>query len=303
MKFFYEKQEYEDRFGDKQERTVIHVGRIVCCSIIFLLAIVLFFRSFSIVSAGHTGVVSTFGQVSDDVLQEGFHFKLPWQSVTKVDNRIVKLEVMTEAFSSDLQTVSVNVAVNYRVDKSMSYSIVKNVGNSFEDVLITPTVNEVMKSILAQYTAEQSITNRSAVSAALLDGLNERLTNNGIYISDINIIDFDFSDVYISAIEAKQVAEQELLRAQIEQSQLTMEQEAIAKRRIIDAEAAAEVARIEAEAAEYAGQKEAAANRAIAEYLSDALIEYYKIRQWDGKLPTVTGGNSVTWIDGFDGER
>lgn len=297
MSYFFTTKQTEDRWGDT--RTVVrpNIGRIAIAVIAVVFVLFLSLSSFTIIKAGHTGVVSTFGRVSENVLQEGFNFKLPWQHVTKMDNRIVKLTVETEAFSSDLQTVNVNLAVNYRVDTSKSYYIVKNVGTRYEDVLITPAVNEVMKSILAGYTAEQSITNRNAVSTALLEELNEKLEPSGIYISDINIIDFDFSDVYISAIEAKQVAEQEKLRAQIEQGQLTMEQEAQANRRIIDANAAAEVAKIEAEAAEYAGQREAAANQAISESLTSALIEYYKIQQWNGELPAVTGANALVGID------
>ena len=146
---------------------------------------------------------------------------------------------------------------------------------------------------MASYTAEQSITNRNIISTALLDELNDKLSDSGIYVSDINIIDFDFSDVYVAAIESKQVAEQEKLRAKIEQEQLTMEKESESARRIIDAEAAAEVAKIEAEAAAYAGEKEAAANEKIAESLTRPLIEYYKIQQWDGKLPSVTGADTI----------
>lgn len=297
MGFFYTKEEivHKTAFGGECTEIELHIRwpRIVVCGIGALLAAGIALSSFSVVSAGHTGVVSTFGQVSEDVLQEGFHFKAPWQKVTKMDNRIVKLEVSTEAFSSDLQTVNVNLAVNYRVDTSMSYSIVKNVGTQYEDVMITPAVNEVMKSIMAQYTAEQSITNRNIISSALLEELNSKLAASGIHVSDINIIDFDFSDVYVAAIESKQVAEQEKLRAEIEQRQLTMEKEAEADRKVIDAEAAAEVAKIEAEAAAYAGEKEAAANDKIAASLTSPLIEYYKVRQWDGKLPTVSGSESM----------
>lgn len=288
--FLFTSKVYTDRYGEKYTEVKPHIPRIVACSIAALVLLVLLLRSFSIVGVGHTGVVSTFGRVSEDVLQEGFHFKLPWQKVTKMDNRIVKLDVSTEAFSSDLQTVSVNLAVNYRVDTSMSYSIVKNVGTKYEDILITPAVNEVMKSIMAQYTAEQSITNRNAISSALLSELNEKLFNSGICVSDINIIDFDFSDVYIAAIEAKQVAEQERLRAQIEQDQRTMEESAAAERKIIQAEAAAEVSKIEAEAAAYAGEREAAANEKISSSLTQLLIDYYRVQQWDGRLPTVSGG-------------
>lgn len=300
MKFFVEKIEktytrYGEEYTEVERR--LRLDRIIICGVAAIVALGLIFTSFTVVGAGHTGVVSTFGQVSEDVLQEGFHFKAPWQKVTKMDNRIVKLEVSTEAFSSDLQTVNVNLAVNYRVDTAKSFSIVKNVGTNYEDVLITPAVNEVMKSIMASYTAEQSITNRNIISTALLDELNDKLSDSGIYVSDINIIDFDFSDVYVAAIESKQVAEQEKLRAKIEQEQLTMEKESESARRIIDAEAAAEVAKIEAEAAAYAGEKEAAANEKIAESLTRPLIEYYKIQQWDGKLPSVTGADTIITMD------
>ena len=261
-----------------------------------VLLLVLIFSCVEIIPAGHTGVVSVFGQVSSNVLQEGFHFKLPWQSVTKMDNRVVKLEVSTEAFSSDLQTVNTTLAVNYRLNTDMSYSVYKNVGTKYEDTLITPAVNEVLKAIIAKYTAEQSITNRSVISAALIQGLNNKLTNEGLTVTDVNIIDFDFSETYISAIEAKQVAEQTYQKAKTEQNQLTMEKEAEAERKIIDANAALEVAKIGAEAVEYAGQKEAAANQAVASTLTSQLIEYYKIQQWNGELPTVSGGNSIITI-------
>lgn len=275
-------------------KTIITIAAVV----FFLLICGL--SSCTIITAGHTGVVSTFGQVSSDVLQEGLHVKAPWQKVTSMDNRMVKLEVNTEAFSADLQTVSVNLAVNYRVDKSMSYHIVKNVGKEFEGILITPTVNEVLKSVIAGYTAEQSITNRNTISLSIIDGLNEKLNANGIHVEDINIIDFDFSDTYIDAIEAKQVAEQQKLKAQIEQDQLTMEKSKQAERDIIAANAALEVSKIEAEAVEYAGQKEAAANKAISQSITPELINYYKIQKWNGALPRITGAESMILIE--DGE-
>lgn len=261
--------------------------------LIIVLVIIIASNCTCVINGGHTGVVSTFGKISENVLQEGFHFKAPWQKVTIMDNRIVKLEVATQAFSKDLQTVDVNVAVNYRVDTNMSYSIIKNVGRNFEDVLVTPSVNEVLKSIVAQYTAEQSITNRSRISADLLEGLNTRLNASGIYVKEINIIDFDFSETYIAAVEAKQVAEQEKLKAQIEQDQKTMETQAAADRAIIDAQAALEVTKIESEAAEYAGQREASKNEAIAASLTPELIDYYRIQQWNGKLPNITGADTI----------
>ncbi len=274
-------------------KKTVRVVPVVLTALVIVLILSLGISCTTVIEAGHTGVVSTFGKVSEDVLQEGFHFKAPWQKVTMMDNRIVKLEVMTEAFSSDLQTVSVNLAVNYRVDTSMSYSIVKNIGTGYESVLITPAVNEVMKSIMASYTAEASIASRNAVSTALVEQLNDKLSGSGIHITDINIIDFDFSEAYIAAIEAKQVEAQKKLQAEIEQERLTMEREAEAKRQVIAAESAAEVAKIEADASKYAAEREAEANQKISESLTDMFIEYTKAQNWNGELPTVMGSDTI----------
>lgn len=244
--------------------------------LVIVLAAGILFSSYVVIEPGHTGVVVTLGKVDDHVLQEGFHFKVPFiQEIVKIDNRIVKLEVETEAFSKDLQTVQTKLAINYRVDTNKSYSIYKNVGADYENVLIVPAVNEVLKAISSAYTAEESVTNRTLISNGLVEGLNSKLNNSGLYVTDVNIIDFDFSDAFIQAIEEKQVAQQKLLTAETEK------QTAIAK-----AEADAETIKIKAEA-------EAEANRVLSESITSNVIEYNKIEKWDGKLPQVTGGSGT----------
>ena len=100
--------------------------------VIIFLIVVVAASGLTIVQPGHTGVVVTLGRVDDNVLQEGLHFKIPFiQNVVMIDNRITKLEVDTEAFSSDLQTVQTTLAINYRVDTSKSYSIYKNIGSGY----------------------------------------------------------------------------------------------------------------------------------------------------------------------------
>ncbi len=239
-------------------------------------------NAFTIVDAGHTGVVVTLGKVNEGVLQEGMHLKVPFvQKVVKIDNRIVKLEVDTEAFSKDLQTVQTTLAINYRVDTSKSYSIYKNIGANYEEVLVAPAVNEVLKAITAQYTAEESVTNRSLISDGLIKGLNEKLNNIGLYITDVNIINFDFSEAFITAIEEKQVAQQQLLKAETEKQTA-----------ITNAEAEAETTRIKAEA-------EADANNKVRASLDDNVIRSKFYEKWDGKLPEAMGSDSIiTSIDG-----
>lgn len=252
------------------------IKRAIVVVVIAIVAIVLLVNCFTIVSPGHTGVVVTMGSVQEGVLSEGIHFKAPFvQSVEDIDNRIQKLEVNTEAFSKDLQSVSTVLAINYRVDSAKSYSIFKNIGADYENVLVVPAVNEVLKAIVSEYTAEQSVTNRILISEGLVTGLNEKLNEIGLYITDVNIVDFDFSDAFINAIEEKQVAQQQLLKAETEKQTA-----------ITNAQAAAEAAKIKAEG-------EAEANKKINESLTDKVIKNKTIDKWDGKLPKVSGGDGT----------
>lgn len=262
------------------------IKKIVIACAAALVVLVVSFNCFTIVDAGHTGVVVTLGKVKEGVLQEGLHFKAPFvQQIVKIDNRIVKLEVDTEAFSKDLQTVNTTLAINYRVDTSKSYSIYKNIGANYEQVLVVPAVNEVLKAITAQYTAEESVTNRALISDGLIAGLNEKLNNIGLYVNDVNIINFDFSDAFITAIEEKQVAQQQLLKAETEKQTA-----------ITNAEAEAETIRIKANA-------EAEANRTLAQSLNKLILEYQKIEKWNGELPMVTDGNGAIINLAPDGEE
>lgn len=260
----------------------VNVKILSIVSVIVVLVLLVLVNCFTIVDAGHTGVVVTLGKVNEGVLQEGLHIKAPFvQKVVKIDNRIVKLEVDTEAFSKDLQTVETTLAINYRVDTDKSYSIYKNIGANYETVLVTPAVNEVLKAITAQYTAEESVTNRSLISDGLINGLNEKLNNIGLYITDVNIINFDFSEAFITAIEEKQVAQQQLLKAETEKQTA-----------ITNAEAEAETTRIKAEA-------EAEANNKVKASLNNDIIRSKFYEKWDGKLPQAMGSDSViTSIDG-----
>ena len=253
--------------SSKKKITTIIVAAILALALLIVLA-----NSIAIVKPGHTGVVVTLGKVNAGVLPEGMHFKVPFvQQVVQIDNRISKLEVLTEAFSKDLQTVSTTLAINYRVDAAKSDSLYKNVGISYDSVLMTPAVNEVLKAITAKYTAEESVTNRAIISDGLVQGLNEKLNEAGLFITDVNILNFDFSEAFITAIEEKQVAQQQLLKAETEKQTA-----------ITNAQAEAEAIRIRAQA-------EAEANKTISESLSDIIIENKKIEKWDGKLPQVQG--------------
>ena len=256
--------------------------KLILTIFVVILAVIFLGSSFVVIPAGHTGVALTFGKVEDVVLQEGLHFKVPFvQKIVVVDNRIVKLDVNTEAFSKDLQTITTVVAVNYHVGKENSQTLYKNVGMGFEEVLITPAVNEVLKAVTAKYTAVELVSSRAEVSMLLDEGLNEKMNAYGIFINELNIINWDFSEEYINAVEAKQVAEQNLIKTRTEQEQALVIANTEAQKRVIAAEAEAN----------------AESNRILTESISELLIKYQTVAKWDGKLPTVMSGANNLLID------
>ena len=282
-------------------------------AILGALAAVLLFASacFTSVPTGHTGVVTTFGRVENFTLDAGIHAKLPWQKVINLDNRVQKAAVELSCFSSDIQEVMVAYTLNYQISKENAMTIYSTIGTSYYETVIMPNISEAVKVMTARHTAENLVSTRDALNKDIEGMLREKLSAYNIVVVGTSIENMDFTDAFTNAVEAKQVAAQNRLQAEIEQGQKTMEQKAQAERNVIDANAAADVARIQAEAdlavtkiqadaAEYAGQKEAAKNKAIAEWITQDLINYYYIQQWNGILPNYyMGSENVSTILGL----
>lgn len=277
---------------------------IVICLIIGLILCLLCVRT---VKTGYTGILTTFGKVEDETMSAGVHWIAPWQRIVKLDNRTQKVEVSTQTFSSDIQQVDLKMSVNYCIDQSTAQNLYRTVGEEYFNTVVYPRILEITKSVFAHYTAEDLIANRQTLSGEIQTRLSKDVSEYGITIISFAVEDIDFTDAFTNAVEQKQVAAQNKLTAETEQERLTMEQQAKAEREVIDANAAAEVAKIQAEAdlevtkiqadaAEYAGLKEAAKNKAISEWLTDQLLRYYYIQQWDGKLPIYSLGDGTNLL-------
>jgi regulator of protease activity HflC (stomatin/prohibitin superfamily) len=265
--------------------------------VILIVLIILSFNIFTQVPTGNTGVVVTFGKVESYVLDEGMHFKTPWQKVVKMDNRTQKASLELQAFSSDIQQVDVNCAVNYSVDRATSQDLYRNVGEFYYSTVMEPRINEIVKSVFTKYSAEKLIASRDALSGQIEELLSPEMKAYGIAIISVSIENIDFTDVYTEAVEKKQVAEQSKLQAQIEQDQKIIEEKSAAEREIIKADAAASVQKINADANAYSvGVKataEAEANRQVADSLTDEIIAYVQANRWNGVLPQFYGADGT----------
>ena len=252
------------------------------------------------VETGYTGIVTTFGRVEDVTLEAGLHFKSPFQRIIAMDNREQKTSFTTEAFSSDIQQVNIIGSINYAINKSTAMNLFKEVGTDYFNKLVNPRMLEITKGVFSKYSAENLVANRQKLSEQIRDGLYEELKDYGINVISLSIENLDFTDAFTDAVEAKQVAAQRKLQAEIEQAQMTMETQQQAERQRINAEAEANVLKINADADAYAtkvrSEAEAEANKKIAESLTDNLIKFNEIKSWDGKLPVYMAGDGATTV-------
>lgn len=286
----------------KEYKGVIITVATILATILIILSCV------SYVPTGHTGIITTFGKVHDETSEEGLAIHAPWENIIKMDNREQRVAFTLQAFSKDIQQVDIQGSINININKAVAMILYREVGTDYVNIFVTPRIQEDVKIVIAQYTAENLIENRQAASDAIYELIKSELTNKGINVISLALENVDFTDAFEVAVEAKQVATQEKQRAQTEQERMTMEEEAKAKRAVIVANAEAEkakiaaqadleVVKIQAEASLFAGQREAEMNQRISEALTTDLIRYYWIKQWDGKLPTVSTDNAMSILN------
>jgi len=267
----------EDRRREREESREFAKKVVMWCVIGFigLFGLMTGCSSFYTVQSGQRAIVFTWGEVTS-VSGEGLRWKTPWmQSVEKVDIRIQKVESPADAASKDLQAVSTNVALNYSLDPKNLKELYSTIGLDVEHRVIATRIQEIVKAVVAKYTAEELITKREIVRSEIAQSLTQQLLEYYIIVAPggVQITNFDFSKAFNDSIEEKQVAEQKALTARNNLERTKVE----AEQRIAQARGEAEAIRIQAEAIRAQGGKE---------YVSLKAIE-----RWDGKLPTYNGGS------------
>lgn len=257
-------------------------GKLIGTILILVVLVLLGSQSFTIIQAGHSGVVLQLGAVQPNVLQEGMHFKIPFiQTVVPMEVRVQKSEMSQTSASRDLQTVSTTIAVNHHLDAEHVNKLYQQVGLEYGSRIVDPAIAEAFKAVTAQYTAEELISKRSEVSQKVKEALQQKLSTYNIILDEINIREFTFSDEFNRAIESKQVAEQQALKSKLDLERIKIEKEQ-------------EITRAEAQAQALRLQKQEVTPELIQLRQIEAQLE--AIRKWDGKLPNVTGG-ATPFID------
>lgn len=239
-------------------------------------------QAVAIIQPGTVGIVTKFGAVQEEVLPPGLHFKVPVMTqIIPMDTRVKKTIDEATASSKDLQIVTSKVALNYRIDPVKANVIYSELGPQFADTIVAPAIQESIKAITSQYTAERLITERSQVKDAVQLDIEKRLQKFNLITTEFSILDFNFSDVFNRAIEEKQVAQQAALRAKNDLARI--ETEAMQIEATALGAARGELARADAEAK---------AQQLLRETLTPEILQLRAIEKWDGVLPVYTGGDA-----------
>ncbi|PBO81942.1 MAG: hypothetical protein COB95_06345 [Nitrosopumilales archaeon] len=266
-------------------------AKIVGIGIIGLIVIgVIAGAAVTIVDAGHRGVLLHWNAVDLTIspLDEGLHFIVPFaDSVVQMEVRTLKIIKATSSASKDLQTVSTEVTVNYHPSYESIHYLYKEVGLDYENRIIQPAIEEVVKQVTANYNAEELITKRPLVKSDIEVEITKRLHEFDIQTDVVSITDFQFSSLFASAIESKVEAEQkafkaenDLKRIQVEALQSEAVAQGIAKANIAQANGEAQAIKI--------------INQALAS--NPWYLEWLKIQAWDGTLPLVVGQGGTPFI-------
>jgi regulator of protease activity HflC (stomatin/prohibitin superfamily) len=261
--------------------------RAVGMFILLIIILIIGWGTFVIVPAGHRGVALWWGSVEKRIMGEGLNFKVP------IAERVIKVDVRVQphpfkeidASSKEYQMVKMTGMMNFHIDPSFVNGLYQKVGLDFADKVIDPAFNDFVKEVVPTYPIGEILPKREEIRKRAMAKLGDNLSRYHIIVDDIYFANIRFSPGYEGAVEAKQVAQQ----------QVETQRQVLAQREI-EAQQKVATAKGEAESILVVAQGQAKANDALSRSISPILVQYKGVEKWNGTLPQVSGG-AVPFID------
>ena len=284
---------YEDEDEDVQR--IKNIIKLVLLGVVCLFIIIALFGTFYTIDAGARGVILTWGAASTNIKQPGLHMKIPFvqkliiysvrTQTIQFDNKLGTGDnsefSSLFAASKDLQSTQTAIVCNFHINEQDVINIYRQYGDNsiYNQNIIEPIIRDTVKSVSAQYSAEELVTRRPEVAQKATELLSQRFASKNAILDNLNIVNFEFSKEYSTAIEAKAVQIQNL-----EQAKVVLETTKVqADTRIAQAEGEAKAIQIQTIAINSQG--------------GAAYVQLQAIRQWNGVLPIIFGSSSLPFID------
>lgn len=277
----YYKAYDEAEYGGNKEKSKMYLKKGVSLTLVAIILLGVFICvpfSFHTVDTGEIAVVKQLGRAKYE-RTAGTYFDF-WMTKTyqKYDSKVRTIEINTAAYSSDAQTMTISMDLQYQILSDKVTEIANQYGNiEALESRIMAIATERSKSTIGANTAMHIIANRDAMSPAVEDAIREAVGEKYfVNIVSVVVTNIDFSDAFEVAVEEKMVAEQNQLKAEYENQAKVAKAEADAEAKLIAAEAEAE------------------ANRLLEKSLTDKILQEMYIDKWDGKLPQVVAGDDTS---------
>jgi regulator of protease activity HflC (stomatin/prohibitin superfamily) len=230
-------------------------------TIITLIGVMLIIDGFVMVPAGHVAVILDRGRgVLEEPLPTGLHLKIPfWQKTTEFDTRLQTYTMSIaasegelygndaiEALTKDGQQVKVDLTVQFYLPPQNASDIYANVGLNYVDKIVRPAARSIVRNVITGFNSKElfAIETRQEAQTAIKTAMTENFESKNLILDDILLRNVQFSDVYLKAIEEKQIAEQKIQKAEFEKQEALI----IKEKKIIEAEAEAEAITLKGDA-------------------------------------------------------
>ena len=242
-------------------------------SFIIIAVLLVSFSGITVVDTGYRGIKTNFGKIVGEALPEGIYFYNPiTTSVHCIDTKVQKYTLKMEAYTKDVQQADLVVSINSSLDDTQVHNLYREVGIGYKEKVIMPQILKSVKDTIGSWEADTLVSNREKAAGDILLSLKSGLEPYHILVQSVVIENIDYSAQFERAIEEKQIATQDAIKAKNRTRQVEEE----AQQKILSAKAEAESMKIRSQALSQ----------------NQNLVAYEAVQKWDGRLPVNLYGNA-----------